>query len=60
MEVLKIQNLSKSYGKLKALDDLNLVIESGQIMGLLGPNGSGKTTTLGIILGIPSIIFIMA
>ncbi len=54
MEVLKIQNLSKSYGKLKALDDLNLVIESGQIMGLLGPNGSGKTTTLGIILGILS------
>jgi ABC-2 type transport system ATP-binding protein len=52
MEVLKIQNLSKSYGNLKALDDLNLVIEPGQIMGLLGPNGSGKTTTLGIILGI--------
>jgi len=52
MEVLSIKNLSKSYSKLKALDGLNLVIEPGQIMGLLGPNGSGKTTTLGIILGI--------
>jgi len=52
MEVLKIQNLSKSYGNLKALNNLNLVVKPGQIMGLLGPNGSGKTTTLGIILGI--------
>ena len=52
MAVLEINNISKSYGKLKALDNLNLTVEAGQIMGLLGPNGSGKTTTLGIILGI--------
>jgi ABC-2 type transport system ATP-binding protein len=52
MNVLSINQLSKSYGKIKALSSLNLEIESGQVFGLLGPNGSGKTTTLGIILGI--------
>ncbi len=54
MEVLKITNLTKDYGRLRALDNLNLTIESGNIYGLLGQNGSGKTTTLGIILGILS------
>ncbi len=52
MPVLKIKNLSKSYGRTKALDNLNLTIEKGQVCGILGPNGSGKTTTLGIILNI--------
>jgi ABC-2 type transport system ATP-binding protein len=52
MTVLKIENLSKSYGKITALNGLNLNIEEGNVYGLLGPNGSGKTTTLGIILGI--------
>lgn len=50
--VLNIRNLSKSYGRIKALDQLNLSIEKGNIYGILGPNGSGKTTTLGIILSI--------
>ena len=52
MSVLRINHLSKSYGKVKALNDLNITIEAGNVYGLLGPNGSGKTTTLGIILGI--------
>jgi len=52
MSVLSIKNLTKSYGKLTAVDGLNLEIEKGHIYGLLGPNGSGKTTTLGIILDI--------
>ena len=52
MSVLKISGLSKNYGKVKALQKLDLIVESGQVLGLLGPNGSGKTTTLGIILGI--------
>ena len=52
MPVLQINELSKSYGRTKALDNLNLTIEQGQIYGILGPNGSGKTTTLGIILDI--------
>lgn len=52
MEVLRTSNLHKSYGKIKAVNDLNLSITEGMVFGLLGPNGSGKTTTLGIILGI--------
>lgn len=54
MSVLKIDSLHKHYGKIKAVNGLNLEVEAGQIFGLLGPNGSGKTTTLGIILGILS------
>ncbi len=52
MITLEIRGLTKRYGRITALDNLNLTIESGNIYGLLGPNGSGKTTTLGIILGI--------
>lgn len=52
MSVLKIQNLSKSYGLIKAVDNLTLDIEAGQIYGILGPNGSGKTTTLGMITSV--------
>lgn len=51
-QVLNIQNLSKSYGSLKALSNLNLTVNKGEIFGILGPNGSGKTTTLGILLGV--------
>ncbi len=50
--ILEINSLSKKYRKVKALDQLNLTIEKGQIFGILGPNGSGKTTTLGILLGV--------
>jgi ABC-2 type transport system ATP-binding protein len=50
--ILSINNLTKYYGKLKALDNLSLEVYPGQILGFLGPNGSGKTTTLGILLGI--------
>lgn len=52
MSILEIRNLSKKYGSLQAVKDLNLTVEEGHIYGLLGPNGSGKTTTLGIILGV--------
>jgi ABC-2 type transport system ATP-binding protein len=50
--ILSIKNLTKYYGNLKALDDLSLDVYGGEILGFLGPNGSGKTTTLGILLGI--------
>lgn len=50
--ILQIENLSKTYGNVTALKSLSLKIEQGQIYGLLGPNGSGKTTTLSIIMGI--------
>ena len=50
--ILEIQHLSKSYRNVKAVQDLSLSIREGQTYGLLGPNGSGKTTTLSIISGI--------
>lgn len=50
--VLKIDNLSKKYGGNYAVKNLHLTIEKGQVYGILGPNGSGKTTTLGMILGV--------
>ena len=46
MKIVEIGNLVKRYGDLVALDHLNLSIEEGEVFGLLGPNGSGKTTAL--------------
>ncbi len=50
--ILEINNLTKRYGKLTALDHFSLKVNRGEVYGILGPNGSGKTTTLGILLGI--------
>ncbi len=50
--ILEIENLAKSYRAVKAVRNLSLTIESGQAFGILGPNGSGKTTTLSILTGI--------
>ena len=50
--ILKIYNLTKKYGNITAVDNLSLEIKKGNIYGVLGPNGSGKTTTLSIISGI--------
>ena len=50
--MIKIENLVKSYGSLVALDHLNLEIEEGEIFGLLGPNGSGKTTAISCMLAL--------
>lgn len=50
--ILEINNLYKNYGKIKAVQNLSLTVEAGSVFGLLGPNGSGKTTTLGIILDV--------
>jgi len=52
MQVLEISNINKRYGPIHALKDLSLEINKGNVFGILGPNGSGKTTSLGIILGI--------
>jgi ABC-2 type transport system ATP-binding protein len=51
-KVLEIDRLSKYFGSLIAVDDLSFSVEKGNVYGLLGPNGSGKTTTLGIILNV--------
>lgn len=50
--ILEISQLEKSFGGLKALDGLSLTVNPGQIIGLIGPNGSGKTTTINIVTGI--------
>ncbi len=50
--VLSINNISKNYGKITAVRNLSLKIAQGNVFGILGPNGSGKTTTLGIILDV--------
>ncbi len=51
-EILSIRGLSKSYKNVTAIQNLNLEISEGQAYGILGPNGSGKTTTLSIVTGI--------
>ncbi len=50
--ILVTRNLSKKYGRITAIDDLSIHVGQGSVYGLLGPNGSGKTTTLAIITGI--------
>ncbi len=51
MKAIKVQNLSRTYDDLRALDDVSLSVESGEIFGFLGPNGAGKTTTIRILTG---------
>ncbi len=50
--VVEIQDLTKKYGKLLALDRLTLTVQRGQILGFVGPNGAGKTTTIKILVGL--------
>ena len=52
MKVLEVENISKSFGTLKAVDDVSFEIEEGISFGLLGPNGAGKTTTIRMITNI--------
>jgi len=50
--LLQLNQLSKSFGNLKAVNSLNFSIEKGNVYGILGPNGSGKSTTLGMVLNV--------
>ncbi len=50
--MVEIRNLTKTYGKYRALNNLNLHIDKGEIFGFVGPNGAGKTTTMRIICGL--------
>ena len=52
MPILTIENLSKSYGRIQALKDVSFSVPEGSVFGILGPNGSGKTTMLGTIMDI--------
>ncbi len=49
--VVRVENLSKHYGRVRAVHDVSFNIECGEVLGLLGPNGSGKTTILRILTG---------
>jgi branched-chain amino acid transport system ATP-binding protein len=51
VNILEISNLTKIFGGLTAVDDFNLELEKGRIFGLIGPNGSGKTTVFNVITG---------
>ena len=50
--MIEVQGLTKSYGRLVAVDDLSFTVRPGEVMGLVGPNGAGKTTTLRCLSGI--------
>ena len=50
--MIRIINLRKQYGRLAAVDNLNIEVPPGEIFGFLGPNGAGKTTTIRVMMGI--------
>jgi ABC-2 type transport system ATP-binding protein len=54
MDVIKINNLSKHYGSIKAVDGLSFSVKKGEIFGFLGPNGAGKSTTIRCLMGFTS------
>ena len=49
--MVEIKNLTKSYGNIKAVDDISFTVETGEVLGFLGPNGAGKSTTMNMITG---------
>lgn len=51
-EILRIQNLTKQFGGLTAVNDVSLTVRQGEIRGLIGPNGSGKTTLFNLVTGV--------
>jgi len=52
MNAIETRELTRSYGKLTAVDHMNLTITQGSLFGLIGPNGAGKTTTLRMLAGL--------
>ncbi len=52
MSVVSIKNLTKYYGKIRGIEDINLEIQEGEIFGLIGPNGAGKSTTIRTLLSL--------
>ena len=52
MAMLEVRNLGISFGGLRAVDNLNMNIEKGQLYGLIGPNGAGKTTVFNMLTGV--------
>ena len=52
MNAIRTDGLTKRFGRVTALDELNLTVDRGEVMGYLGPNGAGKTTTIRLLLGL--------
>ena len=52
MALLDVNNLSISFGGLRAVDNFNITIEKGELYGLIGPNGAGKTTVFNLLTGV--------
>lgn len=52
MEIIRIENLYKNFGKYDVINDLNFSVPKHSVLGFLGQNGSGKTTTMKMILGL--------
>ena len=52
MSIVKIENVTKKFGKFTALNKVNIEVNKGEVYGFIGPNGAGKTTTIRILLGI--------
>ncbi|MHA6252633.1 ABC transporter ATP-binding protein [Oceanobacillus sp. CAU 1775] len=52
MSILEVKNLTKHFGKFKALNGVNIEVNKGEVYGFIGPNGAGKSTTIRILLGI--------
>ena len=50
--IVEVKNLRKNYGEKEAVKSISFKINENEILGLLGPNGSGKTTTIGMMLGL--------
>ena len=51
-KAIEVKNLQKSYGKIKAVNDISFYVETGKLFAFLGPNGAGKTTLFSILTGI--------
>src|SRR6478735_9325962 len=52
MSMLRVESVSKSYGQVRAVQDVSFEVRASEIYGLLGPNGAGKTTTISMISGL--------
>ena len=55
MEILKAQNISKSFGEKQVLSDVNITLNKGEIVSLLGVSGAGKTTVLNLLGGMDAV-----
>ena len=51
VEILSVDNVSKSFGSLRVIDDLSLSVGAGEALGVIGPNGAGKTSLFNLITG---------